>query len=204
MLQVICKRLGCNRKVLINGAVQVPVRNWHKKREVEVSWKKPEFGWTKLNFDGSCKCKTGKSSIGGVFRNHEAEFLLGYAESIGKSNSTVAELFALRRGLELVAENGWTRLWLEGDSKSLVDVVRRKKRLRCEKSQRELDRINDIIPKLETCMVGHVFREGNRAADKLAQLGHHLKSPQVWRRAPPQVLRILNDDAHAKILIRKI
>nr|GMD09005.1 putative ribonuclease H protein [Ipomoea batatas] len=203
MLQVMFERLGCNQRV-IGGGVQILVRNWHKKREVKVAWERPEVGWTKLNFDGSCKCKTGKSSIGGVFRNHEAEFLLGYAESIGKSNSTVAELAALRRGLELVAENGWTRLWLEGDSKSLVDVVRRKKRVRCEESQRHLDRINVIIPELEKCVVGHVFREGNRAADKLAQIGHNLRSPQVWHRAPSQLLRILNDDAHSKIFIRRM
>nr|GMC66364.1 Ribonuclease H [Ipomoea batatas] len=69
---VVFEKLGCIRRVIGGGAVQVVVRNWHKKREVEVAWEKPEVGWTKHNFDGSCKWKIGKSSTGGVFRNHEA------------------------------------------------------------------------------------------------------------------------------------
>ncbi|CAI9087649.1 OLC1v1021778C1 [Oldenlandia corymbosa var. corymbosa] len=87
--------------------VRLLVRDWHKE-PIPVTWAKPEKGWTKLNFDGSCKCKTGRGSIGGVLRDHEAEFLLGYAESIiGRTNSTIAELVALKRGLELVVEHGW-------------------------------------------------------------------------------------------------
>ncbi|KAJ0081398.1 hypothetical protein Patl1_10913 [Pistacia atlantica] len=89
----------CQR--LVQGQVHILlIRNWHKE-PIPVAWKKPEFGWTKLNFDGSCKGGTGKGSIGGVFRNHKAEFLLGYSESIGRTTSTIAELAALRRGLEL-------------------------------------------------------------------------------------------------------
>ncbi|KAL2467231.1 Polynucleotidyl transferase [Abeliophyllum distichum] len=118
-------RLFCCENVFPKP-VGVLVKNLHKK-PINVTWEKPEFGWTKLNYDGSCKCKTGKSSIGGIFRNHDAEFLLGYAEAIGNSNSTIAELAALQRGLELVLENGWNNVWLEGDSKSLVDIIARKK-----------------------------------------------------------------------------
>lgn len=121
------------------------------------------MGWTKLNFDASCNWKTGRSSIGGVLRNHEAEFLLGYAEPIAaKSNSNIAEMVALQRGLELTLENDCcSNVWVEGDSMS---------------------------------------REGNRAADKFAQLGHHFQEPQIWRYTPPhQVLRIVHEDAQGKI-----
>ncbi|KAJ6706954.1 hypothetical protein OIU85_027321 [Salix viminalis] len=138
---------------------------------IPVSWKRPRIGWTKLNFDGSCKGKAGEASIGGLFRNHEAEFLLGYAESIGRATSTAAELAALRRGLELVLENGWSNVWLEGDSKSLVDIIVKRRRVRCKEAQKQVSRINLIMPELENCVVTHVFREGNRAADKLASIG---------------------------------
>jgi hypothetical protein len=57
--------------------VQCPVckliRYIHKE-SIPVTWKKPKNGWTKLNFDGSCKGTSGKASIGGVVRNHKAEF----------------------------------------------------------------------------------------------------------------------------------
>ncbi|KAK2977099.1 hypothetical protein RJ640_017623 [Escallonia rubra] len=179
---------------LIENPTRVLVRSWHKE-PIKVAWGKPEIGWTKLNFDGSCKCKTGKASIGGVFRNHEAEFLLGYAESIGRTNSTIAEFAALQRGLELVLENGWNNVWLEGDSKTLVDVISQKRTVRCAEVERHVSHINLMLPALDKCIVTHIFREGNRAADKFAQIGHLLKKPQIWHHPPDEVLRILHEDA---------
>ncbi|KAB5533929.1 hypothetical protein DKX38_017015 [Salix brachista] len=40
------------------------------------------------------------------------EFILCYAESIGRTTIMIAELAALQRGLELVLENGWSNVWL--------------------------------------------------------------------------------------------
>lgn len=198
----ISRILGYER--VIHKPFQRLLRNWHKERLIPVAWEKPKIGWTKLNFDGSCKCKTGKSSIGGIFRNHEAEFLLGYAESIGKTNSTIAELTALSRGLELIIENGWNDVWLEGDSKSLVDVIVTKRVVRCKEVQKQISHINLLIPEIKSCIITHIFREGNRAADKFAQMGHHLKEPQIWRDSPPnQVLRIVNEDAEGKTFFRR-
>lgn len=182
---------------------RVLANKWHKEA-IKVTWEKPEKGWTKLNYDGSCMCKTGKSSIGGIFRDHNAEFLLGYAESIGQSNSTVAELAALVRGLEIVQENGWTHIWLEGDSKSLVDIIAKRKEVKCRQVQMQVERINLIIPEMENCIVTHIYREGNRAADKFAQMGHQLKKPQIWRHIPPnQLLRIVDEDAQGKTFLRR-
>lgn len=82
-----------------------------------MTWEKPKIGWTKLNFDGSSEGKAGKASIGGLFRNHKADLLLGYAEPIGRANSMIAELAALRRGLELVLENGWSNVWLGSEGR---------------------------------------------------------------------------------------
>ncbi|CAA0835964.1 Unknown protein [Striga hermonthica] len=177
---------------------------WHKEA-INVTWARPEHGWTKLNYDGSCKCKTGKSSIGGIFRDHNAGFLLGYAESIGQSNSTLAELAALVRGLEIVLENGWSDVWLEGDSKGIVDIITRKKGvIRCAQVRAHVARVNLMVPEIKNCVFTHTFREGNRAADKFAQMGHKLKRPQVWRHVPPnEVLRIVNEDAEGKTFLRR-
>lgn len=196
-------RLFCCKQILPKP-LGVLCRNSCKK-SFNVTWEKPDIGWIKLNYDGSCKCKTGKSSIGGIFRNHNAEFLLGYAESIGNSNSTIAELAALRRGLELVLENGWNDVWLEGDSKSLVDIIARKKPVKCVEVQRHVKHINLMMPEIQNCILTHIYREGNRAADKFAQMGHNLKNPQIWRDIPRnEVLRrIVLQDAGGKTLLRR-
>ncbi|KVH97022.1 hypothetical protein Ccrd_000884 [Cynara cardunculus var. scolymus] len=188
---------------LAQGPIRAFVRNWHKEL-IKVSWEKPEIGWTKLNFDGSCKCKTGKASIGGVVRDHNAEFLLGYAEAIGRTNSTVAEFVALQRGLELVLENGYKDLWLEGDCKTLVEIVAQRRHVKCDEVQKRVSCINLILPEFRNCFVTHVYREGNRLADKLAQIGHQLKRPQIWHVTPREVLRVLNEDASGKVFYRRI
>ncbi|KAF8411243.1 hypothetical protein HHK36_003790 [Tetracentron sinense] len=186
--------------------VQIPVgllSKWHKE-DIQVTWGKPDFGWTKLNFDGSSKGRTGKASIGGVFRNHKAKFLLGYAESIGNTTSTVAELVALQRGLELVLENGWDKIWLEGDAMTLVEIILQRRRVRSLEVQRHVSHINLIMPELENCKLTHIYREGNRVADKFAQMGHQWEKPRIWQHSPPdEVLQIMHEDAEGKIILRK-
>ncbi|KAB1227763.1 hypothetical protein CJ030_MR1G028910 [Morella rubra] len=191
----------CQR--LMQNQVRLLLRSWHKEA-IPVAWEKPEVGWTKLNFDGSSKGKAGKASIGGVFRNHKAEFLLGYAESIGTASSTIAEVAALRRGLELVLENGWNDVWLEGDYKTLIDIIVKRRQVKSAEMQRHVSDINLIIPELKNCRVTHVYREGNRAADKLAQIGHRLDKPRVWRHTPPdEVVDIVHEDAEGKVVLRR-
>ncbi|XP_059639366.1 uncharacterized protein LOC132281705 [Cornus florida] len=133
------------RQGSLQNPFQVSVRNCHRE-PIQVAWKKPEIGWTKLNFDASCK-PGGGASIGGVFSNHNAKFLLGYAESIGSSttNTAIAELAALRRGLELVVENGWPNVWLEGDYKILVEIIGQRRKFSSPEAQSHVSSINLII-----------------------------------------------------------
>ncbi|CAM0909496.1 unnamed protein product [Alopecurus aequalis] len=164
-------------------------------------WRKPEAGRLKLNFDGSSKNVSRRASIGGVYRDHEGGFVLGYAERIGKATSSVAELAALRRGLELALENGWLDIAIEGDAKTVVDVVRNRVSIRAEEDLRQCEEIAALLPLLggDHMAVSHVRRAGNRVAHGFAKLGHGTARPQVWRGVPPdEVLRYLQRDAEGK------
>lgn len=163
------------------------------------AWRKPEAGRLKLNFDGSSKHASRRASIGGVYRDHEGGFVLGYAERIGRATSSVAELAALRRGLELAVANGWRRVWIEGDAKTVVDVVRSRARVRAEEDSRLCDEIAALLPLLDDMSVSHVRRQGNRVAHGFAKLGHGAAAPRVWRDVPPdEVLGYLLRDAEGK------
>lgn len=132
--------------------------------------------------------------------------MLGYAQPIAIKSSTMAEIAALRRGLELILENGWkNNVWLEGDAKTLVDIIVNRKPVRSSEVMEHVDYINMIIKhELNNWVMTHVYREGNRAADMFAQLGHCLDEPGIWRDAPPQkVLSIVHEDALGKIIVRK-
>ncbi|KAL7211947.1 hypothetical protein ACSBR2_014747 [Camellia fascicularis] len=53
-------------------------------------------------------------------------------------------------------------------------------------------------------LIGSNEQEGNRAADKFAQMGHQMKKPQIWRNNPPfQVVPIMHEDAEGKIVLRR-
>jgi hypothetical protein len=165
------------------------------------TWRKPDAGRLKLNFDGSSKHTSRRASIGGVYRDHEGGFVLGYAERIGKATSSVAELAALRRGLELALENGWLNISIEGDAKTVVDVVRNRVLIRAEEDLRQCEEIAALLPLLDDggMAVSHVRRAGNRVAHGFAKLGHGVARPRVWRGVPPdEVLRYLQRDADGK------
>ena len=204
MMLTLSKILGCQRLIKNPvGPVGLLSRNWHE-NAIQVAWEKPQIGWTKLNFDGSCKCSSGRASIGGVIRDHNAVFLLGYAESIGHTTSTIAEMAALRRGLELILENGWSQVWLEGDLQSLVEIIMQGRRVRSAEAQKQVSHIKLLIPELDNFLITHIYREGNRVAHTFAQMGHRLKHPQIWRHIPNEVLRnILRENAEGKIVYRK-
>ncbi|KAG9458672.1 hypothetical protein H6P81_003180 [Aristolochia fimbriata] len=52
-------------------------------------------GWICLNFDGSSIGNPGQAGIGGTFRDHTGNTLLGYSGPIGQSTSNMAEARAL-------------------------------------------------------------------------------------------------------------
>ncbi|OVA07979.1 Ribonuclease H domain [Macleaya cordata] len=197
MILNFAKLFRCQRKV--QGQICVSLRKFHQE-VVQVTWEKPDFGWTKLNFDGSVRYKTGMGSIGGVLRNHKAEFILGYAESIGKTTSTIAELTALQRGIDLVLENGWYNVWFEGDEKRLLEIIANRIPIGSKEIQRQTGHINSILGELDNYKMTHIYREGNKTADTFAKLGHKLDKPCIWRCSPPkEVLRFVREDAEGKI-----
>ena len=87
---------------------------------VLVGWEKPPSGWLKLNSDGLALKNPGKAGGRGLFRDHEGKWVKGYARGIGHTNSFIAELWALRDGLNLAREMGLNKLIIELDALSIV------------------------------------------------------------------------------------
>jgi hypothetical protein len=50
---------------------------------LEVCWQPPIVNWLKCNIDGAAVSNLGSASCGGVFRNHSADFIFGFAEPLG-------------------------------------------------------------------------------------------------------------------------
>ncbi|KAG4401290.1 hypothetical protein AAZX31_07G220500 [Glycine max] len=62
---------------------------------VQVAWKPPPPTVLKLNTDGSSLVNPGQSGFGGVIRDSQRDWIIGYTGSCGVTTSLQAELFAL-------------------------------------------------------------------------------------------------------------
>ena len=77
----------------------------------------------KLNFDGAAKGNMGPTGFGGSIRNVEGEIMGVCWGYIGENTNNVDELKGLQAGLNLVVNQGWLSIILEGDSQIILRMV---------------------------------------------------------------------------------
>ena len=126
---------------------------------IPVGWEKPPWGWLKLNSDGSAINNPGKAGGGGLFRDHEGNWVKGYVGGIGHTNSFMVELWALRNGLNIVREMGVSNLIIELDVLSIVLLMNNE----AENIMMEplLSNCRSISKQIPNKHVLHVYREAN-------------------------------------------
>ncbi|KAE8709893.1 hypothetical protein F3Y22_tig00110328pilonHSYRG00785 [Hibiscus syriacus] len=78
--------------------------------QVEV-WEPPPSGWVKLNSDGARHKGTGRTACGGVIRNSNRQWVMGYSRAIGICSFFDAELW------------GFGREWLVGNTSYPDSVI---------------------------------------------------------------------------------
>lgn len=61
-----------------------------------------------------------KARSGGVFRDHQSCWLLGYSRNLGQASNIVAEFWGLREGL---ISHGFSYLDIEFDAKVVLDLL---------------------------------------------------------------------------------
>ncbi|XP_027172427.1 uncharacterized protein LOC113772083 [Coffea eugenioides] len=133
-----------------------------------VRWRCPKQSVVKLNSDGCSRGNPGKSGGGGIIRNYEGRFLLGFSCFFGELTSLQAELEPLLHGIRLAVDRGYSALHIESDSLVLVQIIRGT--VRCPwQLQRGLQEV--LNAKGLVREISHCFREANRPAYRLANVG---------------------------------
>ncbi|KAK1309350.1 hypothetical protein QJS10_CPA09g02087 [Acorus calamus] len=168
------------------------------KSPIEVIWLKPDPPWIKLNIDGASLGNPGPSGAGGVFRDHQATFLLGFSCNTGHNTNTFAEFYGLFRGISIWFEthptfNGY--IWIESDSTLVVNTIIGKISASPLINPYVLH-IHKWLNLLTGWKITHIFREGNRSADKLASLALSVPNETVFDSPPVTLAHYLNDDAN--------
>lgn len=163
-------------------------------------WRKPEFGWTKLNTDGSINRDS--ASFGGLLRDYRGEPICAFVSKMPQGDVFLVELWAIWRGLVLCWGLGIKAIWVESDSMSVVNTVNRKQH--CPKAQDYLKQIWKLLKNFDKYQISHSWRETNRAADHLAKMVVWGNDVVLWPvDFPPTLCSIIEDDARGKKYLRR-
>jgi ribonuclease HI len=149
----------------------------------EVLWHPPLLNWIKCNIDGASNGNPGNASCGRIFRNFVSDFIYGFAEPLGIASSFVAEISGAMRAIEIAFQNNWTHLWLESDSSLVVTTFKNPDKLVAWSLRNRWKNVLAMVSQM-TFMVTHIYREGNQAADLLANHGLNIPSIAFWQEAP--------------------
>nr|XP_009763453.1 PREDICTED: uncharacterized protein LOC104215364 [Nicotiana sylvestris] len=145
-----------------------------------IKWNPPTALCYKLNIDGAFSANT--TGIGGLIRNFNAEWILGFSGSAPHDSTIFAELYALTHGLKLAYENNIAPLEVDVDAKDLILLLH----------SQNIDFSNLIadcryyLGQLGNPVVEHAYREQNMIADQLAKAGHNFGKeylPRVFENA---------------------
>ncbi|XP_019427114.1 PREDICTED: uncharacterized protein LOC109335437 [Lupinus angustifolius] len=158
---------------------------------IEVIWFPPFYYWTKINSDGAAKGAPRHSGGGGtIYRDHNGDMLWCFSIYFGIHDALYAELNLAIMALEYANDRGWTNIWLECDSITVVNIFNGKIKPRWKllgKWQRCM-----LLRETMNCKVTHIFREGNQCADSLANHAISAQTFNGWNVPPPFIIEALN------------
>ena len=148
-----------------------------------------------MNVDGSAARAFGMAGGGGLIRDGNGDWVIGFARKIGTTTSFMAELWALRDGLLLCLQIQAQAVCVELDAKAIVDAFNMQSYFNTVISS-IMDDCRHLAAQISQLRVRHIYREANRCADLLAKLGTSIVSDYVEFPSPPvDLMHVLEDDA---------
>ena len=160
-----------------------------------IKWEKPRNDWLALNTDGSVVVNFGIARGGGLTRDANGDWVTGFTRRIGTTTSFLAELWALRDGLQLCLQIHAQATLIELDSKTIIDAFNSQTHSNTIVSSIMDDCRHKVSRIPQTCF-RHIYREANRCADFLAKLGTSFEGDFIVFSSPPVDLAcVLEADA---------
>lgn len=165
------------------------------RREVLIRWLAPPSPWLILNTDGASKSPSQSAGGGGIIRDSRGMFIRGFSASFGSCSAYKAEVMAAAIGLEMAKNISIPKLEFQMDNKACIEAL-----------QDENLHDGECFHLLKTCRtllldgewetrLAHCYREGNKVADRLANLGVFQDVAVVYYEAPPpEITALLRED----------
>lgn len=158
-----------------------------------VIWIPPAEDFVKLNTDAAFAPSTNRSSSARILRDASGSFLFAWASpEISSSDVALLEALAIRQGLLLVVNLGFSRLIVERECLDIItSVIHGSPPISCVAL---VDDIVSLAESFEFISFSHVLRSANCAADCLAKKGLSVILPMYFSSCPPWLSDIVTFD----------
>ncbi|KAF7824601.1 putative ribonuclease H-like domain-containing protein [Senna tora] len=147
-------------------------------------WRPPEANMFKVNVDGSCWENDMSIRCGGVIRDAEKKWVMGFAKNLGKGNVLLADLWGIRMGLQIAWNNGLSTITIESDSLAAIKMIKGN-----TYESHPLYAITEDIKRMlisnGSVNLVHISRNANKVADTMAKQGHLLPFGDFLYEEPP-------------------
>jgi ribonuclease HI len=118
--------------------------------------------------DGGARGNPGPAGYGVVIEDEAGKKVAALSEYLGHQTNNYAEYSGLLSALRYVVGHGHKALRVVSDSELMVKQIRGEYKVKNLALQGLHRAAKELIGKLEWFVIGHVLREKNREADKLA------------------------------------
>lgn len=152
-----------------------------------VGWSAPNTNWIKINTDGAARGHPGFAGVGFVCRDSDARTIIALAQPLGITTALTAETWAFLLASRTTTERQWPRILFETDSENLMRLITTTTTPPWYIAEM-IKEIKNRLRQIPQVVVQHNYREGNQAADGLAnhatdgsQTGNY--STKIWDQA---------------------
>ncbi|KAE8682343.1 hypothetical protein F3Y22_tig00111254pilonHSYRG00088 [Hibiscus syriacus] len=157
-------------------------------------WSPPSSIYLTLNTNGASQGNPGVAGAGGLLRDENGAWVMGFAAHLRICTNVAAKLFAIRMGLSLAWKYGYGCFVCEVGSQLTLNLINN-----CHSSSHPLGSLIEDIRSFKArnriLTFQHIHREGNLCADILSRLWCFLEDDLVIFSAPPaEVSRMLEVD----------
>ncbi|KAL4326097.1 hypothetical protein GQ457_11G008900 [Hibiscus cannabinus] len=138
-------------------------------------------------FDAAVSPTDSSAGLGIVVRDDRGEWVYGISRFIGRCSILMAELWAILEGISFAWSQGYQYVELESDNLEAVHLA-----LSTSPDETVCGlvlSIKDGLRKIRHVTLRHVYREGNRVANRLATMGRMQRGPRVTLSEAPAELR---------------
>jgi ribonuclease HI len=128
----------------------------------------PKLAAYTANIDGGSRGNPGPAAYGVVIRDPRGEVVARLKKYIGRMTNNVAEYYGLIAALDYAQSRGIRALRIESDSELLVKQMRGQYKVKSADLKPLFERARKMAHTFESFRIGHVYREKNAEADRLA------------------------------------